>query len=198
MKHDVLDLRPTQMALGMREVQVRAKKLKDMKSSELEDHLKDNVVPIILGKKKRIYIIDRHHLTRACWEAGIEKVHCELKADLSDLSSEDLWKTMNQAKWIYPFDQFGKGPHDIKHMPEDIRGMANDPYRSLAWYVRQEGGFDKVKVPFVEFQWANYFRKHVRTFPSRDHMDESIKEALIVSRRPEAKDLPGYKVLSRM
>lgn len=193
MKHDVLDLRPTQMALGMKEVHVRAKKIKDMKDSERDKYLEDNAVPIVLGRKKRIYIIDRHHLARACWEADVEKVPCELKADLSHLSSIDLWKAMNQAKWIYPYDQFGQGPHDIKHLPEDIREMANDPYRSLAWFVRTEGGFDKVKTPFAEFAWADYFRKKLKTFPNKDHFEEALEEAFQIAHHLGAKDLPGYK-----
>lgn len=193
MKQNILDLRPTQMALGMREVQIRAKRLKDMKDSEREKYLQDNPAPIVVGKKKRLYLIDRHHLARACWEAGIEKLYCEIRADLSDLSSEDLWKVMSSSKWIHPFDQFGNGPHDIRHMPEDIRGMANDPYRSLSWFVRTEGGFEKTRIPFAEFQWANYFRKYVKTFPNKDHFEEALKEALDLAKHNNAKDLPGFK-----
>jgi len=181
------------MAVGMGEVHARAEKLSEMKNKELEKHLKENVVPVVLGQRKRIYIIDRHHLTLACWEADIEKVYCKVVADLSHLSSKDLWRKMTKSKWIYPYDQFGKGPHDILHMPEDVRGLANDPYRTLAWRVRKEGGFEKSPIPFAEFAWANYFRKTIKSFPNRDHIEEALIEALDACHSPKAKGLPGYK-----
>jgi hypothetical protein len=43
---------------------------------------------------------------------------------------------------VYPYCQFGEGPRKPLYLPRDIRGLADDPYRSLAWFVRKAGGFD--------------------------------------------------------
>jgi len=51
-------------------------------------------------------------------------------------------------------------------LPERVAELEDDPYRSIAWYVRnrsdEEGGpgFYKVNVEFFEFLWADYLRKH--------------------------------------
>ena len=43
----------------------------------LEDYLAERRVPVVLAPKNRALIVDRHHLVRACWEAGIEEVLVE-------------------------------------------------------------------------------------------------------------------------
>jgi hypothetical protein len=192
MKHKVLDLRPTQIALGMREVDFRVKKIKDMGKKELDAYLEERKVPVVLAPKDRLLIIDRHHLVRSCWEAGIEEVFVEKKADFRDLGAGELWKTLTEAKWIYPYDQLGHGPHDPIHLPENIKGMADDPYRSLAWAVREEGGFEKCETPFSEFHWANFFRKNLKNHPVAGHYHDALKEALELAKSAHCKHLPGH------
>src|SRR5476651_713504 len=68
----------------------------------------------------------------------------------------EFWKQLQSEGWIYLHDQFGKGPHAPELLPVDIRGMADDPFRSLAWELRQVKGYTKVDRPFCEFSWANF------------------------------------------
>lgn len=191
-KIKVLKTRPTQLALGMKEVQMRAEKLRSLKGKELEKYLEDHLAPIVKWQRHD-FVVDRHHFLRSCWEADLEDAYGELKADLSHLSYAEMWQTMNSAHWVYPYDQFGNGPHPTTHLPEDVRGMADDPYRSLAWMIREKGGFLKVKEPFSEFIWANFLRKKLTVHPVIDGYDLCTKEGLKLCRSPEAKDLPGYK-----
>lgn len=192
MRQKVLDLRPTQLTVGMREVELRVKKLRGLSSKELDEFLHERRVPVVRGPRERLFVIDRHHLIRACWECGIEEVPVEMKADLSHLDWKELWKAMHAAHWMFVFDQFGNGPHDPAFLPENVRGLADDPYRSLAWLVRREGGFDKTETPFVEFEWAGFFRKALKTHPTLDHFDEAAKEALALAKTPACAHLPGY------
>ncbi len=192
MKRKVLDLRPTQLTVGMKEVDFRLKRLKGMKSHELEKYLSERPIPVVLAPNDRTYLIDHHHLARACWEAGLDEIHVEVKADFSRQSFSELWEHMRKNHWIFPYDQWGNGPHDPVQLPHSVKCMADDPYRSLAWRVREEGGYEKVAVPFSEFRWATFFRKEVKKHPVFDHFEEAVTEALELCRTTAAKDLPGF------
>ena len=58
----ILDLRPTQITVGMREVKAKRKRWRDEKG---EEFLGKHMIPVILGPKDRHYVIDHHHLARA-------------------------------------------------------------------------------------------------------------------------------------
>jgi hypothetical protein len=98
---------------------------------------------------------------------------------------------MKEKQWVYPYDQDGK-PCAISDLPKDIRGLADDPYRSVAWQVRERGGFEKTEKPFAEFKWADFFREHLKTHPLHHDFEEAVKEAMALAQSPEARRLPGY------
>ncbi|HEY3782221.1 MAG TPA: ParB-like protein [Fimbriimonadaceae bacterium] len=54
MKASILELYPTQLALGLYEVNAKIKEFKAMSSNELRDYLKKNPVPFVLGPKNRL------------------------------------------------------------------------------------------------------------------------------------------------
>ncbi len=176
----------------MREVDHRVKKIRSFSKKELEEYLGERKVPVVLAPRNRILLVDRHHLVRACWEAGVDEVYVEKLADFTHLDPAELWKALHEAHWIYPYDQLGNGPHDPIHLPENIKGLADDPYRSLAWAVREEGGFDKCEMPFSEFKWANFFRKNLKTHPVDDHFHEAQKEATELAKSEHCSHLPGH------
>ena len=188
----VLDLRPTQFCLGLREVEWRVAKLKSLRPKDQEDYLKDHRVPVVIGPGGALYMIDHHHVVRAAWEVGLKDVPIEVKADLSHLAPADFWKEMAKNGWVYPYDQFGGGPHDPALLPDTVGGLADDPYRSLAWKVRMDGGYQKTPIPFAEFKWADFFRKNLKAKPYHDDFDKASKEALALAKDPRAKNLPGY------
>src|ERR1700722_13449090 len=106
MKRAVLDLRPTQMALGMKEVEHRVNIIRSLKNDELQGYLHARKVPVVLAPNSRVYLVDRHHLVRAAWEAGVTEVVTDVIADLSGHNIDDLWKKMHESNWIFPYDQF--------------------------------------------------------------------------------------------
>jgi len=156
-------------------------------------------VPYVMRKGKR-RPIDHHHETRAAWQAGLDHVYAYSAVDkkeqerLDKMADAEFWAEMKRRGWFYDKDQFGDGPRSPDQLPEDTRGHADDPFRSLAGAVRNRGGYDKSATPFAEFEWANFLRKRLKTYPRGDaDFEKAVKEALALARSPEAKGLPGYK-----
>lgn len=191
MKVRLLDLRPTQFSLGLHEVEDKISKMEEMHHTALKKYLAEHVVPVVLGPGGNIYLIDHHHLTRALWELGETEVEVDIKADFSKLSKKKFWAMMKKLKWIFLYDQFGGGPHTPQELPMSIRGLADNPYRSLAWLVRMRGGFNKASIPFAELYWAQYFRKHMRGFDPLSK--KAIAKGLALCKLKGAKRLPGFK-----
>jgi len=75
-------------------------------------------------------------------------------------------------------DEKSHSPIDPNLIPNHISDLINDPFRSLALVTRNyrcwqsedddDGGEESTPnqptIPFVEFYWANYFRKNLDTF----------------------------------
>ena len=79
-----------------------------------------------------------------------------------------------------------------------MRGPPQNPYRSLAGLVRQNGGFCKSFREFAEFAWADWFRSK---FPTLDNQNlpsdpndknATVDEAVEMAHSSEAQGLPGY------
>jgi hypothetical protein len=192
MKIPVLDLKPTQFALGLREVARKVAKLRAMGHDERHEYLHARPVPVVLSARKHWHLIDHHHHLRACWEAGVEEVPVEVKADYSHLALGHFWDAMHEARWIHLLDQFGHGPHDPLLLPEDIRGLADDPYRSLAWALRHSGAYEKNDAAFSEFRWADFLRKELVIEPGDDGFKKALDAAKTIARSAKAAGLPGY------
>jgi hypothetical protein len=149
---------PTQGAIGREEVRRKLAEIEKMDRDERDEYRKKKRIPVIIGPGQKLYMIDHHHSTLALLMAGEEKVYIEVKEDLSHFETpEEFWAEMIHRKWCYPFDGNGRPipPTAIAHT---LRQTHDDPYRSLAGIVRDLGAFDKLGVPFEEFEWANRFR----------------------------------------
>ena len=86
------------------------------------------------------------------------------------------------------------GDHEPLYLPDDIRGLGDDPYRSLVWMVEQENGIRDTREPYAEFAWAQFLRKRKLLSPAgREHLDHALKKALAVCRARQARHLPGYR-----
>lgn len=191
----VLDLKPTQFSLGFLEVDEKIDKIKKMKKEELQKYLEEKLIPVIIGPNNNLFMIDRHHLARCCWELNIEKVFINEIANLSHLSEEEFWKVLITAKWCHLYDQFGNGPHNHELLPENIRSMSDDPYRSLAWFLKEDKVFSKNgnNVPFIEFYWANFLRNKIKYEHGKDGIKKMIKLAKeVIKKDPEVNKLPGF------
>ena len=63
----ILSLRPTQMTVGMREVKEKRKRWREQKSEKKRaELLGKHMIPVVLGPDERYYVVDHHHLARAC------------------------------------------------------------------------------------------------------------------------------------
>ena len=191
---DVLDLRPTQFVLGMKEIEYKVETIAKFSKKEWELYRDDHVIPVVKGPRKQIYMIDHHHFARACWELGLKDFKIEVKKDLTTYSPQQFWNFMIRKEWTYLHDQFGMGPHSPEALPADVRCMADDPYRSLAWTVREEKGFNKAdEIPFFEFRWAAFYRQNLGlTLHSKSDFSQAIQAAKKISRSKDAAHLPGY------
>ena len=192
MKKNIFELRPTQFSIGLKEVDFKIKKMKAMSSKELEEYLETHPIPVVKHKDQDYHMIDHHHLVRACWEINIDHVTIEFVGDFSEHNDDGFWKKMKSEGYLHLYDQFGKGPHDHTLLPRDIRGLADDPYRSLAWMIREAGGFQKTKTPFSEFKWADFFRAHILVERTEKGFDLAKVEAMKLARSDSAKHLPGF------
>jgi len=192
MKLPVLQFKPTQFALGLREVSRKAAKLKAMGRDERHEYLHARPVPVVLSSKKHYYLVDHHHHARACWEVGVEELPLEVKADLSHLAHDEFWKAMHEARWVHLHDQFGHGPHEPRLLPEDIRGLADDPYRSLAWALRRAGCYEKSDVAFSEFLWADFLRKEIVVEPGDEGFRNALAAAEQLAHSEKCRRLPGW------
>lgn len=193
-KIEILDLRPTQFVLGMKEITNKVEKIFHLKPGDWKKYRDDHEIPVVLGPQSQIYMIDHHHFARACWELGIEDFKIKVIKNLSALKEQAFWNFMIKNDWTYLHDQFGLGPHSPAALPIDISCLADDPYRSLAWAVIDRGGFSKVDVPFFEFKWAAFYRQNLGlSLHSKSDFKQAVRAAMKLSRSKDAAHLPGFK-----
>ncbi len=200
---DLTKLRPLQGALGIREVDYKAKKGKGLKVQ----------IPVVFGPGNAFFVIDHHHTAAALLKAGKDRGECEVVNDEKNLprsftTSRDekaFWHTLIEKKLVCLEDENGvEIPHTDQDLPPRLprllAQMPDDPYRSLVWLVRENGGICKGKdaPDFLEFSWADWFRpqyqkEKLQTLPwSPKDQDDTVDDAVKKARAATAKGLPGW------
>lgn len=195
----LLKLRPTQFAVGMLEVDEKIKIVRKYSKKELKSFIREEPVPVVKAPNGDLYVVDRHHFLCVCYHLGVKKVPVKVVTDLSGkrMTYRDFWIWMAEHRSSYPYSQFGEGPRKELYLPKDIRGLADDPYRSIAWFVRKAGGFDNSEKNFAEFQWANFFRAHeLLDEDGPAGFEKALLRAVELAQSPAAKKLPGYGKLN--
>jgi hypothetical protein len=186
----VAELRPTQMTVGMREVDEKRKMWRE-KEKEGDSYLGRHMIPVLLGPKRRSYVIDHHHLTRALLEEGVEHIATTVVADLSMLGKDAFWVFADNRGWCHPYDENGqRRPFD--DIPKNLKGLKDDPFRSLAGELRRAGGFAKETTPFSEFLWADFLRRRLKASDVRNDFGAALSKALRLAKSPKAQYLPGW------
>jgi hypothetical protein len=191
----VLDLRPTQFAIGMSEVEHKAKKLRRLSRKKMAKYVKQNPVTVVRATDGDLYVIDRHHTLMAYWLVGVKRAPVSVEERLGShrMSHPRFWRLMSRHHLTHLYDQFGEGPHDPLYLPADIRGLSDDPYRSLAWMAQCKGAFGKSKVRYYEFGWAQLLRRRKLLSPAgRAQLRPALSAAIRLCRSPAARKLPGY------
>ncbi|MFL9867759.1 ParB/Srx family N-terminal domain-containing protein [Paraburkholderia fungorum] len=189
---DIEQLRPLQATVGMLEVDAKRKRLLAMDAKSLKDFLKSAPIPTVIGKRDRHFVIDHHHLARALWDGGIKKAFAAVVADLSQLPDTKFWDTVIEKRWVHPYDERGV-LRAISAIPDEVSELTDDPYRSLAAFVRDAGGYLKTPEPFAEFQWAEFYRTRVPMWTSESQFRAAVEQSVHLAWSPDARTLPGFK-----
>lgn len=187
----ILDLRPTQMTVGMREVKEKRKRFKEQDAEKLSTTLGKHMIPVVVGPDKRYYVVDHHHMARALHEEGIKDILVTVIGDLRMVEKEAFWGVMDNKRWVYPYDAKGERQH-FKDLPKSIKDLKDDPYRSLAGELRRSGGFAKDTTPFSEFLWADFLRRRISRKLVEEHFSKALEKALEAAKTHDAIYLPGW------
>ena len=187
-------LHPTQITIGLTALGERVKHLSHMTKDELHTHIRDHHVPVVSWPEWRYYIIDHHHLCRALRDIAVEEAEFVIVDDLSSIVwPSEFWSLMESKKFVHPFWPNGE-KRDLIDIPQDIMNLKNDPYRSLATFLRERSVYSKDQTPYIEFQWADAFRWAIAADLIESDHPKAIEQAmLLINTYPDRyKSLPGY------
>ena len=184
-------LRPTQITVGYREVQVKRGHWKTLGKKARAAAIDTHWFPAVLGPEGEYFIVDHHHLGLALLEEGESKARVMVLKDLSWLEAEVFWRMMEHNLWVHPYGADGKR-RDYASVPKALTQLADDPYRSLAGEMRTAGGYAKDATPFSEFLWADYLRPRIGRSAIRKDFDRALSDALALAHKQDARYLPGW------
>jgi hypothetical protein len=184
-------LRPTQLTVGFEEVRAKRAEWAGMGRHRRRALLREQLFPAVLGPGGHCYILDHHHFGLALQEEGVKQVWVSVFDDLSWLEPATFWRTLEFRSWAHLFDARGQR-REFRHAPQGLKGLEDDPWRSLAGAVRRAGGYAKSPQPFAEFLWADHFRARLARSLLRKQPAEALARGLHLARAHEARYLPGW------
>jgi len=91
------DLRPTQITVGMREVEAKRKAWRAKEGDKGAEFRGRHLLPVILGPKRRHYVIDHHYLARALHEQAVFDPHCQSRYPAAQSRSGSAWRRAAQS-----------------------------------------------------------------------------------------------------
>jgi hypothetical protein len=184
-------LRPTQMTVGIREVDRKRAAWRKRKADADGEFLGQHLIPAVLGPGNSFWLIDHHHLARALLEEGVEQVLVSVVTTLSHLPKKRFFAFMDSRNWLHPYDSEGR-VCKWGDLPRHVGKLPDDPYRSLAGEVRIAGGYAKTEAPYAEFLWADFFRDRIKPDVVNDHFEKALAKAIKLARAKPAAYLPGF------
>ncbi|NUO84639.1 MAG: hypothetical protein HOQ37_00875 [Cupriavidus sp.] len=193
---ELVRLRPTQLTLGY--IHVHHKMEVTQRHADPEDRealqrfMRRHRIKTVAGPGGELYIVDHHHWARAWLDLGYQLAPVRVLADFSDLDGAAFWKRMRELGHVHPYDEHGKrqGP---RALPSTVRGMRDDPYRSLAAFAREAGAYRKPGNAYGDFCWAGFLRKRVaQDLHSIAGFGLALAESIKLARSPRARRLPGF------
>ena len=187
----ILELRPTQMTVGMREVKEKRKRFREEATKKQSEMIGKHMIPVVVGPGKRYYVVDHHHLARALHDEGVKDILVTVIGDLTMVDRDAFWGVMDNKRWVYPYDAKGERRH-FDDLPKSVKDLKDDPFRSLAGELRRAGGFAKDTTPFSEFLWADFLRRKIARKLADDHFSKAMEEALELAKGDNAVYLPGW------
>jgi hypothetical protein len=184
-------LRPTQMTVGLREVNEKRRMWREEGGEKGAEFLGRHMIPVVKGPKGRPYVIDHHHLARALEDEGVQDILVNVVADLSSLAKEAFWIYLDNRGWCHPYDAEGRR-RGFEDIPATIAELEDDPFRSLAGDLRRAGGYAKDETPFSEFIWADFLRRRLKRKAVEKDYQTALAKALDLAKSEAANYLPGW------
>lgn len=190
-KIKITELHPAQFAVGEREVKQKQDAISKMDKQARKEFLDQEIAPVVRGPGGLLYITDHHHGALALLREGHHHMHIKLIEDWSQLTPDAFRDKMVAAQLAYLFDENGN-PKPWSMLPETVKDMKDDPYRSLAGAVEDAKGFKKTTAKFMEFIWANFFRKSIQIAAGKEAFEKAVQTAVALAHSSAAQALPGY------
>jgi hypothetical protein len=187
----IMSLRPTQITVGMREVELKRKSWREHPDRKKPEFLGRHLIPVIAGPKDQFYVIDHHHLALALHRERVHEVATTVVADLRELPRAAFWIYLDNRGWLHPYDAEGRR-RTYKDIPKRLSELVDDPFRSLAGELRFKGGFAKDTTPFSEFLWADFLRRRIKRKRVEADFDGALALALELAKGRDAGYLPGW------
>jgi hypothetical protein len=184
-------LRPTQMSVGYREVEIKRLAWRKADDKQRIALLRSHIVPAVLGPKGHHYIVDHHHFARALLEEKAPYVGVYVLDDLSHLAKSEFWTFLDNSDWCHAYDANGER-RALDDIPKRLAGLADDPYRSLVGALIRAGGCAKSSKPFFEFLWADFLRRRIAHKQVETDFAAALVDAVKLARSDEARALPGW------
>lgn len=161
--------------------------------SGVRQFMRKHPIRTIVGPGHALFIVDHHHWARAWTELDIDEAPVEIVADLHAMDSWSFWRRMRKLGHVHLYDHNGRW-QSLAALPEHVREMHDDPYRSLAAFARNAGAYRKPRNAEGDFAWAGFFRKQVvEDLKSPAGFARGLARAIRIARSPVARELPGYR-----
>jgi len=187
----VEELRPTQMTVGFREVEIKRREWRAADEHGRLKLLRRHVVPAVVGPKGRHYIVDHHHFTKALLDEQAPALSVYIVADLQSLAKDEFWSFLDNSSWCHAYDAEGKR-RELSDIPKRLAELADDPFRSLVGELIRAGGCAKSEKPFFEFLWADFLRRRIKAQLVEKDFATALGQALEHAKSEAAKALPGW------
>jgi hypothetical protein len=195
----VLSLHPTQFAVGMIDVQRKVDRFKALDLQQQDKYMRKNPKPIVIGPHGEFFIIDHHHLATALNHSGVKSTYGIILENWNNTRVDAFWAHIKDKNWVYAVDQNGnkKSIDDLMKIIT-VKDLKDDPYRTLAGQTRckvEEKCSDeqwlKQPIPFIEFLWAEHFRKTHSVSSALKNFGNSDFDKVTAAASLEVKRLKG-------
>lgn len=188
------DLRPTQLCVGLAEIQSRINDFRRDTSEQRRNYLQQKPVPLVRSAAGDLWMIDRHHRLRGLMDLDPEATafgYIVLEIEVGDRGS--VLARLESLGWLYLHDGRGLGPQPAGNLPDTLMGLQDDPYRSLVWKLKKQKVIQAAPlIPFHEFRWGAWLRS--RTLPPFHSLclDPALPAARALARSQAASHLAGW------
>lgn len=184
-------VRPTQITVGYKEVATKRGEWGKLSKKSRLRVMSETIFPAVLGPERTFFILDHHHTALALSREDASDVQLGLVKDLSSLSLKAFWIFLDHYSWVHPYNSHGQRM-SLNEVPTKLEDLTDDPYRSLAADIRNQGGFAKTDTPYMEFLWANYFRDSISENVLRDRPKAALRMGMTLAISKKCSFLPGW------